>query len=102
MKAHTTGLLTSASLLVAAPHAAEAIEFARSHPKLGVGLHLCLVEGRSAALPDKIPLLTTSSGQLPPSPFALSARLLSHKQLDADIEIELRAQISQFLDTGLR
>jgi chitin disaccharide deacetylase len=102
MKAHTTGLLTSASLLVAAPHAAEAIEFARSHPKLGVGLHLCLVEGHSAALPDKIPSLAIATGGLPPTPFALSARLLSHKQLDTDIEIELRAQISQFMATGLR
>jgi hopanoid biosynthesis associated protein HpnK len=101
-KAHTTGLLTSASLLIAAPHAAEAIEFAKSHPKLGVGLHLCLADGRSAALPDKIPFLATTGGELPPSPFALSVRLSSNKQLDTDIEIELRAQISQFLATGLR
>jgi len=102
-KAHTTGLLTSASLLIAAPHAAEAIEFARVHPKLGVGLHLCLVDGHAAALPDKIPFLATTGGELPPSPFALSLRLSSKdKQLDRDIEIELRAQISQFIATGLR
>jgi hopanoid biosynthesis associated protein HpnK len=101
-KAHTDGLLTSASLLVAAPYAAEAIEFARSHPKLAVGLHLCLVDGRSAALPDKIPSLATPAGELPPSPFALSVRLSSNKQLDMDIEIELRAQISRFMATGLR
>ncbi len=101
-KAHTTGLLTSASVLIAAPHAAEAIEFARSHPKLGVGLHLCLVDGRAAALPDKIPSLATATGELPPSPFALSVRLSTHKQLETDVEIELRAQISQFMATGLR
>jgi hopanoid biosynthesis associated protein HpnK len=101
-KAHKNGLLTSASLLIAAPHAAAAIEFARSHPNLGVGLHLCLVDGRAAALPDKIPSLATADGQLPPSPFALSARFLSHPRLDADIETELRTQISQFMATGLR
>jgi hopanoid biosynthesis associated protein HpnK len=101
-KAHTDGLLTSASVLIAAPHAAEAIEFARSHPKLGVGLHLCLVDGRAAAEPDKIPSLASPTGELPASPFALSVRLLSNKQLDADIEIELRAQVSQFMATGLR
>ncbi len=101
-KAHTDGLLTSASLLIAAPHAAEAVEFARSHPELGVGLHLCLVDGRSAALSDKIPALATEAGELPSSPFALSARLLSNKKLDTDIEIELRAQISRFMATGLR
>jgi len=101
-KAHTDGLLTSASLLIAAPHATEAVEFARSHPKLGVGLHLCLVDGRAAALPDKIPALATEMGDLPSSPFALSARFLSNRKLDTDIEIELRAQISQFMTTGLR
>jgi hopanoid biosynthesis associated protein HpnK len=101
-KAHTNGLLTSASVLIAAPHAAEAIEFAKAHPKLDVGLHLCLTDGRSAALPDKIPSLATAAGQLPPSPFALGVRLSSNKQLETDIEIELRTQISQFLATGLR
>jgi chitin disaccharide deacetylase len=100
-KAHTTGLLTSASLMIAAPHAPEAVAFAKAHPQLGVGLHLCLVDGRAAALPDKIPLLTTSAGELPLNPFDLSVRLSSHKQLIMDIEIELRAQISQFMDTGL-
>ncbi len=101
-KAHTDGLLTSASVLIAAPHAAPAIEFAKSHPKFGVGLHLCLSDGRSAAPPDKIPSLATAARQLPPSPLALSVRLLSNKQLETDIEFELQAQISQFLATGLR
>lgn len=41
-QAHTHGILTSASLMINAPHAAEAIAFARAHPGLGVGLHLCL------------------------------------------------------------
>lgn len=101
-KAHTTGLLTSTSLLITAPHAAQAIDFAKAHPNLGVGLHLCLVDGPAAALPAKTPFLATPTGQLPPSPFALSARLSSNKQLDRDIEIELQAQISRFLATGLR
>ena len=102
IKAHTNGLLTSASLLIGAPHAAEAVEFARAHPNLGVGIHLCLVQDRSTAPPEKVPALATANGQLPSSPFALSARLLAHRRLDADIETELRMQIARFLDTGLR
>jgi hopanoid biosynthesis associated protein HpnK len=99
--AHTTGLLTSASLLIGTPHAAEALAFAKAHPNLGVGLHLCLIEGRSTAPSEKIPALATAGGQLPSSPFALSARLLAHPRMDADIETELRTQIARFLDTGL-
>lgn len=38
--AHREGVLTSASLMVDAPAAAEAVEIARRNPKLGVGVHL--------------------------------------------------------------
>jgi predicted glycoside hydrolase/deacetylase ChbG (UPF0249 family) len=41
-QAHTHGILTSASLMIRAPHAAEAVALARAYPGLGVGLHLCL------------------------------------------------------------
>ena len=43
---HRQGVLTSASLMVAAPGCADAVARARAMPKLRVGLHLVLVEGR--------------------------------------------------------
>ena len=82
VQAHTTGILTSTSLLVTGPAADAAIALARQHPQLGVGLHLCLVQGRSAltgaALPDSVLKIT------------------------GNFEAELRAQIERFLATGLR
>jgi predicted glycoside hydrolase/deacetylase ChbG (UPF0249 family) len=39
IEAHTSGILTSTSLMVLRPAAAEAAELARSHPELSVGLH---------------------------------------------------------------
>ena len=39
-------ILTSASLMVTGPHAREAVELARTLPRLGVGIHLCLVQAR--------------------------------------------------------
>ena len=101
-RAHTEGILTSASLMVAAPHAEEAVAFAKAHPRLGVGVHLCLVQSRAAAPAEKIPSLADSDGNLPRSPFALSARITFDRRLLADIETELRAQIDRFLATGLR
>jgi len=44
--AHRGGVLTAASLMVAAPAAADAIARARRLPSLRVGLHVVLVEGR--------------------------------------------------------
>ena len=42
--AHERGVVTSASLMVRWPAAAEAAEYARAHPELSVGLHLDLGE----------------------------------------------------------
>ena len=39
VEAHTRGILTSTSLMVAAPAAAQAAKLARAHPALSVGLH---------------------------------------------------------------
>jgi chitin disaccharide deacetylase len=38
------GIVTSASLMVRAPHAPDAAEYAKAHPDLGVGLHLDMGE----------------------------------------------------------
>lgn len=43
-RAHEHGILTSASLMVRAGHAAEAADYAHAHPELSVGLHIDLGE----------------------------------------------------------
>jgi len=45
-RAHEHGIVTSASLMVRAGHAAEAAAYARAHPRLSVGLHVDLGEWR--------------------------------------------------------
>jgi predicted glycoside hydrolase/deacetylase ChbG (UPF0249 family) len=51
IEAQTNGILTSASLMVQAPAAAEAAVLAAAHPELSVGLHF--VEDGSADLDDR-------------------------------------------------
>lgn len=101
-QAHIEGILTSASLLIAAPYAKPAIAIAKANPSLGVGLHLCLVQGRPAAPHEKISALVNGDGELPSSPFSLSAQLTFSNRVKADVEAELRAQIDCFLATGLQ
>ena len=101
-QAHTEGILTSASLLVGAPHAQEAVEFAKAHPSLSVGIHLCLVQGRAVSPCAKIAALADADSNLPDNAFQLRARLAAGKRVEPAIETELRGQINRFLDTGLR
>src|SRR5438552_8888952 len=44
IEAHQNGIVTSASLMVLWPAAAEAADYARRHPKLSLGLHVDLGE----------------------------------------------------------
>ena len=99
MQAHTQGLLTSASLLVAGRFAGEAIDFARAYPRLGLGIHLWLVDGRAIAPPAQIPELANARGELPASPRQLGP-VLSAARARA-IECEVRAQLAAFRQTGL-
>lgn len=48
IEAHERGILTSASLMVRGPAAADAAAYARAHPDLSVGLHVDLAEWRYA------------------------------------------------------
>src|ERR1700759_4499399 len=52
---HRHGVLTSASLMVAAPACADAVARAKRLPKLRVGLHLVLVEGAPILPPNQLP-----------------------------------------------
>ncbi|HWI86985.1 MAG TPA: ChbG/HpnK family deacetylase, partial [Sphingomonas sp.] len=51
-QAHRDGILTAASLMVSGAAAADAVTRARRLPKLGVGLHVVLVDGRPILPPD--------------------------------------------------
>lgn len=56
-RAHVDGVLTTASLMVGAPAVDEAVAIGRRNPRLRVGLHLVLVEGRPILPPERVPLL---------------------------------------------
>lgn len=101
-KGHTQGILTSASLIVNGLYFDEAIAFARSHPQLGVGIHLCLVDGRPISAGPEITALVDGQGNLPRSPFDLSRMLRRDDRVATAVEVELRAQIQKFLSSGLK
>ena len=101
IRAHREGILTTASLMVNEPGLDEAVALARENPKLGVGLHLSLVCGRSALLPEKIPGLVNTRGEFSENPVATGFRYFFNRSLREQLRAEMHAQFEKFRATGL-
>ena len=102
VQAHKDGILNSTSLMINQKYAVEAIEAAKMMPDLEVGLHINLTNEEPAANPDDIPLLVDKNGKLK-NGFVnlLILSLLHSKELSEQVEIEIRAQIEKYLQSGL-
>lgn len=97
-RAHTQGVLTSATLMAAAPAAEEAIELSRQMPDLGIGIHLNLLEGKPVSTDPKVALLLKENGEFATSTSTLAIKSLTSRRFIEAIEIELAAQIKWVLD----
>jgi hopanoid biosynthesis associated protein HpnK len=101
IQAHRQGVLTSASLMVTGPAAAEAVALARQAPDLAVGLHLVVACGKSALPPDRIPHLVDHEGFFPNDPLRAGLRYYFSRSAQAELAAELEAQFERFAATGL-
>jgi len=99
--AHTGGVLTSASLMPGAAHFADAVEKARRHPTLRVGLHLTLVEGRPVSPPGEVPDLVGPDGEFSTRLVRSGFRFFFLPGVRRQLEKEIRAQFEAFARTGL-
>ncbi len=100
-RAHRDGILTAASLMVAAPAAADAIARARTMSRLGVGLHLVLVEGVPALPPAQIPTLVGSDGRFRTDMARAALRIFLDPAARRQLTAEVEAQFAAFATTGL-
>jgi hopanoid biosynthesis associated protein HpnK len=101
--AHRQGVLTTTSLLIGEPAAADAIERARRNPELRVGLHVALCEGRATLPAAQIPLLVDARGELlhPLLALARFTLLAPLPALRRQLRAEIRAQFQAFAASGL-
>jgi hopanoid biosynthesis associated protein HpnK len=100
-EAHRKGVLTCASLIVTGEAAADAVRRARKMPKLGVGLHLALLDAPAASLPSQIPDLVEPGGDLASRPFFTGTRIALDKAVREQARAEMRRQFELFARTGL-
>ena len=99
--AHRGGVLTAASLMVAAPAAADAIARARRMPSLRVGLHVVLVEGRPVLPASAVTHLVDGSGLFRSNMAVLGTILSCSRQARRQLAAEITAQFEAFRATGL-
>jgi chitin disaccharide deacetylase len=101
IQAHTQGVLTSTSLMVTGAAFEQAVDLARSHPSLGVGLHLTLVCGRSALPAQAVPHLVDHNGFFSDSPGLAGLKYQFNRAARRELRLEIRAQLEKFRQTGL-
>jgi len=97
---HARGIVTSASLLAGGALFDEAVEELAQHPRLGVGVHLCLHEERPVLPPERIPSLVGEDGKLRPLGAVLKQAVTGRLPAD-EVEAELSAQVERVRQAGV-
>jgi hopanoid biosynthesis associated protein HpnK len=100
-RAHRTGILHAASLLVAGPAVADAVQRARAMPRLSVGLHLVVIEGPAVLPPTEIPDLVNAQGWFSSDQLRLGINYALRARIRRQLAAEIRAQFAAFAATGL-
>ncbi|MDQ2953972.1 MAG: hopanoid biosynthesis-associated protein HpnK [Pseudomonadota bacterium] len=99
--AHTSGILSAASLMVASPASADAVRRAKALPNLRVGLHVVLVEARPALPAEQIPDLVGRDGMLRSDMARLALDIVLRPRVRAQVAAEIEAQFQAYSATGL-
>jgi hopanoid biosynthesis associated protein HpnK len=100
-RAYRDGVLSAASLMVAAPAAGDAVARARANPGLRVGLHLVLADGRAMLPARAIPDLVDRDGRFGSRMVRDGARFFMLPHVRRQLAGEIRAQFEAFAATGL-
>ena len=100
-RAHVSGILTAASLMVAGAAAADAVERARRLPRLGVGLHVVLADGAPILPPEQVSALVGTDGRFPANMLGTAVKIAFNARAHVQMQAEVAAQFAAFAKTGL-
>ena len=100
VEAHSRGVVTSSTLMANGPAFAEAAQLATTLPKLSIGCHVVLIDGRSVLEAERLPTLTNGS-QFRDGLMSFAARAIAGR-IDADeVTAEVTAQIRKIQSAGI-
>jgi chitin disaccharide deacetylase len=100
-RAHREGILTSASLMVGADCAPDAVERAKAMPNLGVGLHVALTNARPLLPVGRVGALVDRDGNFGGDLVRAGFRFYFSWEARRQLDAEIRAQFQAFAATGL-
>lgn len=100
MEAHSRGVVTSSTLMANGQAFAEAAQLAKTIPKLSIGCHVVLIDGRPVLGAKQLPSLT-SGAEFRDGIMTFAARAIAGR-VDADeITAEATAQIRKIQSAGI-
>jgi predicted glycoside hydrolase/deacetylase ChbG (UPF0249 family) len=79
----------------------DAVNLAKEHPDLGVGIHLTFVGEMPVLPPEKIPTLVDVNGRFPKSWTGMLSRILAGRVRLMHLRREAGAQIAKVVDAGI-
>ena len=97
----TDGILRSATIMPGGAAFDDAAELAACSPKLGVGIHLTLVNGNPVLPPAEIPSLVTEAGVFVDDHTTFAVRLLRGAVNLNEVRAELAAQLRRVEAAGI-
>jgi chitin disaccharide deacetylase len=101
IKAFSQGILTSASLLANFPAFEQAVDLAKRHPGLDIGIHFNLLDGQPVSSAAAVTTLLTKNGSFGETPARLIVNILTRKTSLGQVETELRKQAEKILTAGV-
>lgn len=101
-RAHREGVLSAASLMVSGMAAADAVSRARAMPRLRVGLHLVLVDGKPVLPARQVPDLVDDKGHFRTDMARSGVAMFFRPKVKVQLAAEIEAQFEAFAATGLK
>jgi len=102
IEAHSTGVVSSATLMANATGFDDAVQLARAAPNLSVGCHIVLIDGAPLCDSRKVPTLTGGiDSQFEKSIGAFAFRAMCGKIKPGEIQMEAAAQIRRLQAAGI-
>lgn len=100
VEAHSRGVVTSSTLMANGPAFAEAVQLAKTVPKLSIGCHVVLTDGEPVLSAEQLPSLTTAA-QFRDGMMAFAARAIAGRIDAGQITAETAAQIRKIQSAGI-